>query len=76
GFAQNFEQLLVCRALMGLVFGGEWSAGAVLMAEVIAAKHRGKAFGMVQSAWSVGWGAAVLLSTILFSPAQKSPRQA
>lgn len=67
GFAQNFEQLLVCRALMGLGFGGEWSAGAVLMAEVIAAKHRGKAVGMVQSAWSVGWGAAVLLSTVLFS---------
>ncbi|MEZ2218403.1 MFS transporter [Rhizobium sp. RCC_161_2] len=67
GFAQDFEQLLVCRTLMGLGFGGEWSAGAVLMAEVIGAKHRGKAVGMVQSAWSVGWGAAVLLSTILFS---------
>ncbi|WFU12199.1 MFS transporter (plasmid) [Rhizobium sp. CB3090] len=67
GFAQNFEQLLVCRALMGLGFGGEWSAGAVLMAEVIATRHRGKAVGMVQSAWSVGWGVAVLLSTVFFS---------
>lgn len=67
GFAQNFEQLLVCRALMGIGFGGEWSAGAVLMAEVIAARHRGKAVGFVQSAWSVGWGLAVLASTILFS---------
>lgn len=67
GFAQNFDQLLICRGLMGLGFGGEWSAGAVLMAEVIAARHRGKAVGMVQSAWSVGWGAAVLLSTTLFS---------
>ena len=67
GFAQNFDQLLVCRGLMGIGFGGEWSAGAVLMAEVIAARHRGKAVGMVQSAWSVGWGAAVLLSTVLFS---------
>jgi MFS family permease len=67
GFAQNFEQLIICRTLMGLGFGGEWSAGAVLMAEVIVARHRGKAVGMVQSAWAVGWGAAVLLSTILFS---------
>lgn len=67
GFAQNFEQLLICRALMGIGFGGEWSAGAVLMAEVIAARHRGKAVGMVQSAWSVGWAAAVLFSTLLFS---------
>jgi MFS family permease len=67
GFAQNFEQLLVCRALMGLGFGGEWAAGAVLMAEVIAPQHRGKAVGMVQSAWSIGWGVAVLLATLLFS---------
>jgi MFS family permease len=67
GFAQNFEQLLVCRALMGLGFGGEWAAGSVLMAEVIAPEHRGKAVGMVQSAWSIGWGLAVLLSTLLFS---------
>lgn len=67
GFAQNFEQLLICRTLMGLGFGGEWSAGAVLMAEVIAPRHRGKAVGMVQSAWSVGWGFAVLFSALLFS---------
>ena len=76
GFAQNFEQLLICRALMGLGFGGEWSAGAVLMAEVIAPKHRGKAVGFVQSAWAVGWGFAVLVSTILFSimPAEEAWR--
>lgn len=67
GFAQNFEQLLICRGLMGIGFGGEWSAGAVLMAEVIAVQHRGKAVGFVQSAWSVGWGVAVLVSTVLFS---------
>lgn len=67
GFAQSFDQLLWCRGLMGLGFGGEWSAGAVLMGEVIAARHRGKAVGMVQSAWSVGWGGAVLVSAILFS---------
>ena len=67
GFAQNFEQLLICRALMGLGFGGEWSAGAVLIAEVIAPKHRGKAVGLVQSAWAVGWAFAVLVSTVLFS---------
>lgn len=76
GFAQNFEQLLICRALMGLGFGGEWSAGAVLMAEVIAPQHRGKAVGLVQSAWAVGWGFAVLVSTVLFSlmPAEEAWR--
>ena len=67
GFAQNFEQLFAARALMGLGFGGEWAAGAVLMGEVIRAEHRGKAVGAVQSGWAIGWGAAALLYALLFS---------
>src|SRR5674476_960662 len=35
GFAQDFNQLFVFRALQGLGFGGEWAAGAVLIGEVI-----------------------------------------
>ena len=35
GFAQDFTQLFIFRALQGLGFGGEWAAGAVLMGEVI-----------------------------------------
>ena len=66
-FTQNFEQLLVTKALQGFGFGGEWAAGAVLMAEIIRPEHRGKALGAVQSAWAVGWGAAVLLYAGLFS---------
>ena len=66
-FTQNFDQLLVTKALQGFGFGGEWAAGAVLMAEIIRPQHRGKALGAVQSAWAVGWGAAVLLYAGLFS---------
>ena len=66
-FTQNFEQLLVTKALQGFGFGGEWAAGAVLMAEIIRPAHRGKALGAVQSAWAVGWGSAVLLYAGLFS---------
>ena len=33
GFAQDFTQLFIFRALQGLGFGGEWAAGAVLPAE-------------------------------------------
>ena len=33
-FVQNFDQLLIARALLGLGFGGEWAAGAVLMGEI------------------------------------------
>ena len=66
-FCQSFEQLLVLKALQGLGFGGEWAAGAVLMAEIIRPEHRGKALGAVQSGWAVGWGGAVLLYAVAFS---------
>ena len=64
---QNFDQLIVARALLGLGFGGEWAAGAVLMGEAIRAQYRGRAVGSVQSGWAVGWGLAVLSQAILFS---------
>lgn len=67
GFAQNFEQLFVLRALQGLGFGGEWAVGSVLMGEIVRAEHRGKAVGTVQSGWAIGWGVAAILYTIAFS---------
>jgi MFS family permease len=67
GFAQDFTQLFVFRALQGFGFGGEWAAGAVLMGEVIRDKYRGRAVGIVQTGWSIGWGAAALLYTILIA---------
>jgi len=67
GFAQNYMQLFVFRALMGLGFGGEWAAGSVLIGEVIRAENRGRAVGTVQSAWAWGWGAAAVIATIIFS---------
>jgi MFS family permease len=66
-FAQNFDQLLIARALLGLGFGGEWAAGAVLMGETIQPQYRGRAVGSVASAWPVGWGLAVLSQAVLFS---------
>jgi MFS family permease len=67
GFAQTYEQLFAFRALMGLGFGGEWAAAAVLIGEVIQPRHRGKAVGAMQSGWAVGWGMAALLATLFFS---------
>jgi len=69
GFTQSYEQLLFTRSMQGLGFGGEWAAGAVLMSEVIDKRIRGRAVGCVQSGWSVGYGLAVLLFTIVFSVA-------
>src|SRR5438874_614508 len=67
GLAQNYEQLFAARALLGFGFGGEWAAGAVLLGEVIRAEHRGKALGIMQAGWALGWGAAALLYALFFS---------
>jgi MFS family permease len=67
GLAQNYQQLLAARALLGLGFGGEWAAGAVLLGESIRAEHRGKALGMMQGGWAVGWGVAVVLYAVSFT---------
>jgi MFS family permease len=62
GFAQNYEQLMFYRVLQGLGFGAEWAVGAVLLGEIIAPAHRGKAVGTVQSAAPLGTGLAALLA--------------
>jgi len=67
GLAQNYQQLFVARALLGLGFGGEWAAGAVLLGESIRAEHRGKALGIMQSGWAVGWGMATVLYAVFFT---------
>jgi MFS family permease len=66
GFATSYEMLLVFRSLQGLGFGGEWAAGAVLVAEYCSPRHRGRTLAWVQSAWAVGWGLAVIVYTVVF----------
>jgi MFS family permease len=58
GLAQTVVQLAVFRVLLGLGMGGEWATGAALVAETWPAEHRGKAMGIMQSAWAVGYGVA------------------
>jgi MFS family permease len=60
GLAPNYELLLLSRALQGIGFGGEWAAGAALIAELAEPRYRGRVLGMVQSAWAVGWAVIVL----------------
>jgi MFS family permease len=62
GFANTYEQLFAIRVLQGLGFGAEWAVGAVLLGELIAPRHRGKAVGTVQSAAPLGSGLAALLA--------------
>ncbi|WP_233272963.1 MFS transporter [Paraburkholderia acidisoli] len=66
-FTNSFGQLMVTRGLQGLGFGGEWAVGAVLISETIRPQVRGRAVGSLQAGWAIGYGVAVLLSTLLFS---------
>src|ERR1700749_1452547 len=67
GFAQNFEQLFILRALHGLGFGGEWAAGAVRLGEGIREKYRGRGVGFVQTGGAVGSGLAALVDAWLYA---------
>lgn len=61
----SVTELLLWRTLLGFGLGGEWSAGSVLVAESVPAKHRGKAIGLMQSGWAVGYILAALLAALL-----------
>ncbi|MGI5401024.1 MFS transporter [Streptomyces sp. CA-135486] len=65
GFATSYPMLLASRALQGVGFGGEWAAGAVLVAEYARARYRGRVLAFVQSSWAVGWALAVVVSTVV-----------
>jgi MFS family permease len=67
GFAQNYAQMFVLRGLQGLGFGGEWTAGAVLMGEVIRAQYRGRAVGTVQAGVGIGYTLAAVSYGVVFS---------
>ncbi len=58
GLAPTLLWLGVCRFLLGLGMGGEWNTGAALVAETWPAAWRGRALGMVQSSWAVGYALA------------------
>jgi MFS family permease len=68
GLAHTFEQFLVFRILLGIGMGGEWASGAALVSENWPDQHRGKALGLMQSAWAIGYALAAL-ATMLVQPA-------
>ena len=54
GFSQSIPQLAAFRFILGLGMGGEWTTAAALIAETWRAEHRGKALGIMQSAYAIG----------------------
>jgi MFS family permease len=65
GLVSSVWQLAAARLLVGLGMGGEWATGAALVAETWPAEHRGKALGLMQSAWAVGYAAAAALNALV-----------
>ena len=63
--SQNLTQLIAWRAVLGLGMGGEWSSGAVLVSESWPAEHRGKAIGIMQSGWAIGYIVAALVASVV-----------
>jgi MFS family permease len=64
-FSRGLGDLVFWRVLVGLGLGGEWSAGATLVAESWPAEHRGKAASVMQSGWALGYMAAAAISTVV-----------
>jgi len=65
GFAATGLQLAVFRILLGLGMGGEWASGAALVSETWPDRHRGKALGLVQSSWAVGFALAAIVNWVV-----------
>jgi MFS family permease len=65
GFAQNITQLAICRIVLGFGMGGEWASGAALVSETWSTEHRGKALGVMQSAWAIGYAAAAIVTWLV-----------
>ena len=60
-FSHSVTQLAVFRFVLGLGMGGEWTAAAALIAETWRPEHRGKALGVMQSAYAIGEAIAALV---------------
>ena len=65
GFSRTIPQLAVFRFVLGLGMGGEWTTAAALIAETWRAEHRGKALGLMQSAYAIGEAIAALVVALV-----------
>jgi MFS family permease len=58
----DWWHLAIYRFLTALGIGGEWAAGAALVAEVWPEEKRARAAGLLQSAWAAGFLIAALVN--------------
>lgn len=65
GLSQNLWQLAILQAIAGFGIGGEWSAGAALIAETWPQKHRARAMQIMQMAFAFGFFLAAIDNLLL-----------
>ena len=65
GFSHSWQELCFFRFLTALGVGGEWAAGATLVAEVWPESLRVKGAGLLQSAWGAGFFLAAGVNLVL-----------
>jgi MFS family permease len=65
GLAQTALQLAIFRIFLGIGMGGEWASGAALVSETWPAQHRGKALGVMQSSWAIGYALAAIVNWLV-----------
>jgi len=66
-FSHSWWELAIYRFLTALGIGGEWAAGATLVAEVWPESLRVKGAGLLQSAWGAGYFVAAAVYVLLSS---------
>lgn len=69
GLSTSLVTLAIFRFLLGLGMGGEWNTGATLVAETWPAHLRGRALGIVQSSWAVGYALSAVAAGIILAHA-------
>ena len=67
GFSTSVTMLAVMRFFLGLGMGGEWNSGATLVAETWPSVWRGRAMGIVQSSWAIGYALAAIVARVVLA---------
>jgi MFS family permease len=65
GLVQDWWQLLILQACAGIGIGGEWAAGAALVAETWPERTRARALVIMQMSFAIGFFLAALLNLVI-----------
>jgi MFS family permease len=65
GFAQSWWQLAILQAFAGIGIGGEWAAGAALLAETWPERTRARALVIMQMSFAAGFSLAAAINLVV-----------